>query len=552
MKILQKVRSVLDRLKVILHIQLSDELPLQTTHSQLIQKGFYREFRLALDRICKSIRYEIDQSDNLFILEGLSGIQLKLGFYQKYASRTLFSQTFKKAISYSLTFNVPVWFPIDKESRIELRKIGLRFNDPICTLLLFSFNLAISLSAFRKLITIRKNVIEEAREHSSITRPKMKKGDEAVFLHLFSLFNFPNIDNSDLTLFSWLKNRLGVSTLFLDDCSTLPSLNRQKIGSAYRSSVIPSNSCRFKLSFYLGYISRVIFFLFTLKINFWHLSTQVDQVYISRLLAMNQTKIDVKRVFIPSTVIVSKPLWANVMEYAGKEIILLNYTAMAEPQDPELNRIVDGIWRLTNWKFAWVVDDIQIMQMQQASGTDETKCLIVGVPWWSGQKFESPIVLEKPFIAAFDTHIQSDLLFSAGIVDDLGWNNPLLESIFMTTILDVATNLGFLVVHKRKRRVAGKKQYELDILIRKLREKYGDSYLYVDEDVSAESIISSAKAVVSKPISTTAFVALQFNIPSIILDLTKNIKRNDPGLRNCKLVYDSSELYSCLKEATLK
>ena len=66
---------------------------------------------------------------------------------------------------------------------------------------------------------------------------------------------------------------------------------------------------------------------------------------------------------------------------------------------------------------------------------------------------------------------------------------------------------------------------------------------------AAESLIGLSVAVVSKPISTTAFVAIEMGKPSIILDPTMNTQFNDPGLRDCKLAYTADQLFQFIEES---
>ena len=60
------------------------------------------------------------------------------------------------------------------------------------------------------------------------------------------------------------------------------------------------------------------------------------------------------------------------------------------------------------------------------------------------------------------------------------------------------------------------------------------------------SLVALSVAVVSKPISTTAFIATELGKLSIVLDPTMNTQSNDPGLRDCKLVYTADQLFQTI------
>jgi hypothetical protein len=92
-------------------------------------------------------------------------------------------------------------------------------------------------------------------------------------------------------------------------------------------------------------------------------------------------------------------------------------------------------------------------------------------------------------------------------------------------------------------------QARVDGITQRLKYEYGEYYQAVDESFSAASLIELSVAVVSKPISTTAFVAMEMGKPSIILDPTMNTQSNDPGLRDCKLAYTADQLFQIIKNS---
>ena len=78
--------------------------------------------------------------------------------------------------------------------------------------------------------------------------------------------------------------------------------------------------------------------------------------------------------------------------------------------------------------------------------------------------------------------------------------------------------------------------------IEDLKLEFGGLYLVVDEDIAPESLIENSSFVISKPISTTAFIALGMGIPSIVFDPTGNLQKSDPGLRTLTLAHNRSEI----------
>jgi len=117
-----------------------------------------------------------------------------------------------------------------------------------------------------------------------------------------------------------------------------------------------------------------------------------------------------------------------------------------------------------------------------------------------------------------------------------------LEKDFIRLILEAVTPLNYGVIHKKKRKVSESSEIYMKEEIEDLKLEFGGLYLVVDEDIAPESLIENSSFVISKPISTTAFIALGMGIPSIVFDPTGNLQKSDPGLRTLMLAQNRSEI----------
>lgn len=545
-------RSYFDRVKILFNREISSQQSLEVAHATLISSGFYVTFRSKLDAIYKIMKDEIDCAADKSLYEGLSTRQITLGYFQKLSLRTINSNSFKRNIAYATFSKRKIWFPLSKSSREQLQELGLSFNGPMCGMLLFCFNLVSTYVSVKKYIRTRHQ-IRRSKVVNAVELFDLEKGKQNfIYLHLFSASNFPSRFASELTLFSWIEKCEEFNSHYLHDCKDIRLDSSHIPGLTYMPFplVLGKRITTLRADFLM--LKKLIGLGFSFRVKNWHWLCQIDEIFFASLLNVSEKDIRLNKVFIPSTVLIAKPLWANILENSGTEVILLNYTAMAEPLDPQSNMVVDGIWRLSNWRMSWVVDEIQGLQMQRTSHNSLSNYRVIGVPWWSGKVFEHPQHLRPPFISVFDTHIRSNEVFSAGTLDDFGWNNPILESTFIISVLEVAAKLGFTVLHKRKRKVSDSKSLELRKLVDELGLIYGKNYYNVDEIYAAESIIKASIAVISKPISTTSIIANQLGVPSIVFDITGRVNPDDPGLRNCELAYDKNQLYEALNRTLNK
>lgn len=536
------LRKTVEKLRILLGSQIFDEVSLQMTHARLLKEGFYLQLRKSFDSIYSDTRQIIEREGSDTIIPGLTVGDINLGFIQKTVLRTTDSLIFNKSVAHAKLNGTSIWFPIKRSWQIRLEESGLRFNRLACFILYFIYEFLSVIKSLFTMIKQQRSILKGS--YFDVHNPIAEQfSDNQIFLYGLNQTNFPSLNQETNTLYEWIQNHFGSDFQYVADFSSSGYMAPTNCEVRLQNTLISRIS-------YLEYVrsltclTRMIATsVFRRRVPFFELLSQVDEILLGIQYRISEGSAKYKYVVIPSTVLIVKPLWANILEYLKTTIILLNYSALAEPLSPKETRVINGIWHLSNWKDMYVVDSIQATQMKSMSLYSSKNFEEVGVPYWSGKKLQLKKEKGVNYVAAFDTHIRSNRIFSAGVLDEMGWNNLELERLFIEIILEAAIEFDLVVLHKKKRFVAEIDKVHQEKLNNSLQRRFGKSYRRVDENYSPESIISVSKACVSKPISTTALMAAKMGIPSIILDPTGNLQPNDPGLRMCHLVYSRADLY---------
>jgi polysaccharide biosynthesis PFTS motif protein len=541
MKMSQVFSHSLNRILILLGRHTSLESDLQSQHAKLIAIGYYKYFREVMEAFYLRERRALNQVNKTQIFAGLSARDIQLGAIQKSMLRTLQTNNFKKAISYSKLTNTRLWFPISRKSQLGLDGLDIAFNPIMCSCLNMIFRFLSIVKALQKAIS---NYIFLIHNFAKVKKSQASLGD-MVYLGGFSASNFPSANFATYDFLQWVQHKLVTKRLYLHDCSKLDLTCNPDSTIQVRYNPIVTSIGSFCSEFLV--LLRLTFaimrsFLWS-KVSIFDLLSQIDELFIAVRIGSNMgARIDLA--LFPNTVVVARPLWTISLEQIGAEIVLVNYSASAEPLEIDSKRVVDGVWNLSSWTRTWIVDAYQEQQMRAISQFSAKNFEIVGVPYWSGRRLETSFFAGGPWVSVFDTTIRTNLVFSASSIDDLGWNNPHLEKEFIRLVLEAAAPLGLKILHKKKRRVSERSEVGFEETARILMEEFGDFYRVVDEDVAPETLIENSSFVISKPISTIAFAAAHGGVPTIILDPTGNVSESDPGLRGLPLAHTSSDLSS--------
>lgn len=547
LKILNSFHNIVNRFSILLGRPTNLEVELQDHHAKMIEAGYYRKFRRTLDSFYLSTRLELNQSEDAIVIAGLSANEIKLASVQKSLVRTIQSLKFKKSIAFSQFTNIPLWFPLSRKSQKQLKNLDLHMNSTMCSLLNQVFNLSFVVKSFQKACRNHCWAIKAAlngEKHKIIATNPI----DSIYLGGLSATNFPSKDYASFNFLEWVQDKLGREKLYLHDCI---DLNLSETQDPYHRIefnpiVAPTGTILSEFRVVFKVTALILKTVFISKVKVFDILSQVDEIAISIRVSIKSGKNEIEFALFPNTVSVVRPLWSTSLEKCGTKVILVHYSASAEPLEIGANRVIDGVWHLSSWRNTWIVDEYQKKQMRSISQFSANHFEVVGVPYWSGRVLDSSFFLGGPWISVFDTTIRTNLVFSASSIDDLGWNDSNLEEEFIRIILDTAVLLKFKVLHKKKRRVSESNLLKFDETVKLLKSEYGEVYSVVDEDIAPECLIEKSSFVISKPISTIAFAAVERGVPTIILDPTGNILRNDPGLRDLPLAQNRADLTAFL------
>jgi polysaccharide biosynthesis PFTS motif protein len=538
--------QMFSRIQIILGSPLSDELEdrLSNTHDSLIRKKFYSLFRAEIAEMLRVVRQELElnKCSKIDGSVGLSDFQIRLGFQQKIILKTLYSLNLKKAIAYSTFTGKNIIFPISKSIRRELtQRVGLRFNHFWCAI---AYSFLVSLFVLN---SSRELLFSLFRFHSLQNSIGISATAKRVYLHNFPIESFPNVDFSTHNFVEWLTLKFSEELVIVHNNENFNLHNN--VYPPLNFQFLPTVLCEvpfvYRLSAFLQLGLKLCFNIKSLS-TFISMLTQVDEIYTSILLANKRNFFSVDVVFFSNSVSVQRPLWTFVLETRPCQIVFAHYSASAEPSKSFGIDLCDGIWHLSAWSKSWVVDDIQIEYAKKMSDNYAQEFEVVGVPYWSGR-----IMKELPqgncfTVSIFDTYIRANQVFSANIIDDLGWNDFYLEWIFISEILEATKNAEMTIIHKRKRPIEDRNSSMRQVNNFNLQSRYGKSYFVIDESFSAESLVDLSHLVIVKPISTVAFIAKERAKPVIFFDPTGNLEKEDPMLRGIPLASNRKELYDLI------
>ena len=543
-------RKILSRILILKNKTFTVNATMQATHLSMLEQGFYFNLNEVIDQLCYQIRMNVELDTPVMVQKVIPDKEAKLAYYQKILSTTIKNHTFITSIVYSQSSGVRIWYPLKKSWLEPFKDLGLKFNQPVCSLLMFMHELLTSIKSI-----IRVFEYEKYARCNWSARQRVCNFEEAktqVFLFGFARENFPTSNLRTHNFLEWLENYLGTNTVFAHNCKQLSDAYPKSSRLKFQKSILDSLNSKSLYQVLFGFLALCSSIILNPKLKSLQFLYVVDELLISQRIIEEARTISLSFVFFPSSFLVIKPLWATTLENLGVKVICVHYSASAEPRDPKHERVVSGIWHLSNWANSWVVDQEQINQMNSTSELSSKEYKVVGVPHWSGKQFVPTKELKKPFLSVFDTYINDPSFLNSGTIDFMGWNDYKLEFIFIEIILECASELGFTVLHKKKRKItkfSRLPELRFAEFKAKLESKYGALYQQLDEDYSAHSLIELSHAVVSKPFSTTAILAKQLGVPSFFLDPTGRISAEDPGLRECGLARTKTDLKALLQTA---
>lgn len=514
-------------------------------YENLLKNNDLYKIRKAIESICEfEYKKASNQSSENFLLN-LSKADLAFYIAQRNTSYLLTSFTFNRAIANYYTGNISLVFPLNKEWQQIFKEYEIISNKHLCLILWRIYTLG---SIFRNLLVFIKSskVIKSKKFFAKTAYPVTNDSFSNIYFYDISLRNLPSESGLEFekNIVTWYKKNV----LLGDPINVVHNVrdhNSKKL-----------THIGFKFSYYqtlffndniYGSIRALTWYFVALLKNFTHLKTNLN------LLLIFAEMIDAKKTYdrykesnltalvFNNSIGSTKPIWAVVLEKQKVRLDYCFYACYAEPLDIDFNYPIDGYWKLARWNNYYVVDKYQSEQLSLQVIHRPLNIYKDVIPWWSDTNIEIGEYSDKS-IVLFDTILHSNL-YTLGTLNQFGWYKVEIAKKYLLIALETAQELDLIVFYKLKRiRESKNRNSEHWNYINDLIIKFNKNVVQIDDRVAPERIIKSTRITISKPLSTTAIIAKQMEKPSVYLDPTMGVLKNDPALRGIELVYGKNDL----------
>ena len=233
-----------------------------------------------------------------------------------------------------------------------------------------------------------------------------------------------------------------------------------------------------------------------------------------------------------------RPLWTYVAENRGSRILFYFYSTNSEGfKTPSGYKPIDFDWRCISWPKYLVWDKYQAEFLRSACSS-EIVVEIVGPIWFQDSIKEMPIVSEKS-VAIFDVQPQRFSSYHA-FGAPLEYYVPDNCIRFIKDVCEVADELGFQVVWKRKRNIGKLAHPKFRSFI--ATGMVSSGVIRVDPEVSAVHVIRATRISVSMPFTSTALIAKHMNKNGCYYDASMSLMKDDKGAHGIDIVLGKDQL----------
>jgi polysaccharide biosynthesis PFTS motif protein len=233
-----------------------------------------------------------------------------------------------------------------------------------------------------------------------------------------------------------------------------------------------------------------------------------------------------------------RPLWTYVAEDRGSRILFYFYSTNSEGmKTPAGYKPIDFDWRCISWPKYLVWDNYQAAFLRLAC-SNEIKVETVGPIWFQNSAKELPLIAEKS-VAIFDVQPHRFSAYHA-LGAPLEYYVPDICIRFVKDVCEVANELGFQVVWKRKRSIGKLAHPKFRNFLRLTTEINGVAI--VDPEVAAVRVIQATMLSVSMPFTSTALIAKHMNKGGCYYDPSMSILKDDRGAHGVEIVLGKAQL----------
>jgi polysaccharide biosynthesis PFTS motif protein len=237
-----------------------------------------------------------------------------------------------------------------------------------------------------------------------------------------------------------------------------------------------------------------------------------------------------------------RPLWTYEAERKGSKIIFYFYSTNCEKfKQGSTNPSLAYGWETMTWPKYIVWNENQLNFVRRAVGSDVNINVAGPVPFIASSNINKGV--PENFIAVFDVQPMRDSVYQRmGI--EFEYYVPKNAIQFLYDIQQATTNIGEIMVLKRKRKVASNLHPAYVRAIDQLGKT--SNYMEIDPDISAIEIINKSKAVISAPFTSTANIARDLGKPSAYYDPYAILYKDDPAKHGIPILQGLDELQEWL------
>jgi len=244
-----------------------------------------------------------------------------------------------------------------------------------------------------------------------------------------------------------------------------------------------------------------------------------------------------------------RPIWTYEVEKNGSKIVSYFYSTSEEFKLPSGYEPNSAYWELMNWPLYLVWNKFQEDQIKRHIG-DSANTSVVGPIWFVSAPIELPVI-PRDSVAVFDVQpIRNSAHFAFSTMADLHYSNSMVHKKFLQDVYSVLASCNVTLVHKLKRKDAGRTVKSYSYLLANLSRL--SNFISIEPETSPVRVIENCQAVISLPFTSTAIIGRDLGKPSVYYDPIGVIQKDDRGAHGIPIINGQEELMSWLKIALNK
>lgn len=468
-------------------------------------------------------------------------------------AQQLISYKFNSHLIYKLALskmqNKKAIAPIPRKLLINFRLASFKISS-VSTVINFFHDL---LLVFRSFILLAKNLFgSRSRKLGDLIREKKSEGYTVVMLNP----SFPKGDiyseELEFNFINWHRKKLATKVCYIhfneDYADTEIVFKNSKVSIIYAKKL--EFNVNFNLLFKLFKNCILVFIRGGNKVpgKFFSILKIIDQVVLAEKIKMT-TKDRLPEVIVfGDNHGVLQPYWTYSLQEKNVQIHYYFFSSYDSPivvknEDPRID-----FWKLNSWPKIYCVDDYQARFIDSHKVSSKQQVIISGFPDFSDYPIQLDYLDRRFKMAVFD---YEPILghFGYSSINDCGYHTFLSNQLFIGLLYEMAKDLNIVMMHKPKRLyLDGQRDRNYSKYLKTLDTTF---YRSIDPRVSPRRIIGWSDITISKPITSTAFIAKEELKKSIFFDPIGKVSQNDPALRDLTLFSNINDLSEYIKNQVL-